>query len=228
MILANVFLSVAMFFNSMNIINFNNKFNKNQLSVEKNDVLLMKFNDVKIDLDNLSPKYFLNSEVREIKCRGIINKNVSKNFEDLYNEIKSNIKILEDDLKKIEENSQAFNSEYIFQRKNHIVTEIQSLNDNIEQLSSKEKRKLICYVYKNPEITKYDGILGFSVIYNDKENPFLIGTIVMPNYIGKLESFVTAKSLSLYKSQHKNVGEIIYAEPLSYFDRYFLNTVGFK
>lgn len=228
MILANVFLSVAMFFNSINIINSNNKFNKNQLSMEKNDVLLMRFDDVKIDVDNLSPKYFLNSEVREIKCRGIINKNISKNFDDLYNEIKSNIKILEYDLKKIDENSQAFNSEYIFQRKNHIETEIQSLNDNIQQLSSKEKKKLICYIYKNPEIKKYNGILGFSVIYNDRENPFLIGTLVMPSYIGKLEPFVTAKSLNLYKSQYKNVGDIIYAEPLSYFDRYFLNSVGFK
>ena len=227
LILANVFLSLAMFLNSINIVNFNDRLNKNQLSVEKNDVLLMKFNDSKIDLDVLSPKYFLDSQVRELKCKGMTNKNVLKNFEDFYDEVKSNIKILEDDLKRIEYSSQAFNSEYIFHRKNHITTEIQSMIDRIEQLTLKEKRKLICYTYTNPEVKKYDGLLGFSVIYNDKEKPFLFGTVVMP-YIGKLESFVTLRSINLYKSQHKILSDTIYAEPLSYFDRYFLNTVGFK
>lgn len=228
MILANVFLSVAMFLNSINIVNFNDRLNKNQLSVEKNDILLMKLNDSKIDLDLLSPKYFSDSQVREVKCKGMTSKNVLKNFEDFYDEVKSNIKILEDDLKKIEDSSQAFNSEYIFHRKNHITTEIQSLIDRIEQLPLKEKRKLICYTYVNPEVKKYDGLLGFSVIYNDKERPFLFGTVVMSPYIGKLESFVTLKSINLYKSQYKILSDTIYAEPLSYFDRYFLSTVGFK
>ena len=55
MILANVFLSVAMFLNSINIVNFNDKSNKNQLSVEKNDILTLKFEENSFNLDNLAP-----------------------------------------------------------------------------------------------------------------------------------------------------------------------------
>ena len=127
-----------------------------------------------------------------------------------------------------ENNSQAFSSEYLFHRKNHIPTEIISLFEKIDSMTLKEKRKFICYEYRNNDLNKYNGLIGFTIIYNDRENPFLLGTIVMPKYIGTLESFITSKSIEEYKSTYKILSENIYSEPLSYFDRYFLSTVGFK
>lgn len=227
MILANVFLSVAMFLNSINIVNFNDKSNKNQLSVEKNDILTLKFEENSLNLDNLAPKYFLDAQITEMKCKGLMSKSFEKNFDEFYTELNANIKFLEDEIERLKNNSQAFTSEYIFHRKNHLITEIESLRDKIEEMSLKQKRKLLCYEYRNNEMQKYGGFLGFSVIYNDKDNPFLIGTIVMPEYIGKLEPLITNKSISLYRERYKNLNDI-HTEPLSYFDKYFLNTAGFK
>lgn len=228
MLLANVFLTVAMFLNSINVINFNDKLYKNQLSVEKNDILSLRFEDNVLDLEKLAPKYFLNSEVIETRGKGLLSKSFEKNFEEFYSDLKMKTSFLDEEIDMLENNSQAFSSEYLFHRKNHISTEIISLFEKIDSMTLKEKRKLICYEYRNNDLNKYNGLIGFTIIYNDRENPFLLGTIVMPKYIGMLESFITSKSIEEYKSTYKILSENIYSEPLSYFDRYFLSTVGFK
>ena len=228
MILTNIFLSLAILLNSINIINFSDKSNKNQLSVEKNDMMSLKISQNIFDLDKNAPTYFLNSNVEEIKCKGLLNKSFENNFEKFFDGLLNKLNFLTEEIKVIENNSQVFTSEYIFHRKNHIRTSVECLIDRINSMSLKEKRKILFYEYRNNSIEKYDGLLGFSLIYNDKNNPSLIGTIVMPDYIGKLEPIITAKSISLFKSSFKNVNDNINAEPLNYFDRYFLTTVGFK
>lgn len=227
MIFANVFLSLAIILNTLNIVNFNEKLNKNQLSVEKNDVLTLKFDEGFFKFDEIAPKYFLNSQVNEIRCKGFMGKNFEKNFDEFYENLNSKIDFLNLELEKFENNSQAFVGEYVFQRKNHIITEIESLKDYMESMDNKQKRKIIYYEYINNEINKYNGFLGFSIILNDKENPILVGTIVMPEYIGNLESLITYKSINLYRNKYKNNNDI-HTKPLSYFDKYFLNAVGFK
>lgn len=226
LILTNVFLSIAMFFNSINFINFH-KADK-QISVERNDIMSLNYNDDLFNVEENAPKYFLESNMNEFKVRGVLNKNFEKSFEEFYSGLILNMQFLQDELDRLDNNSQAFSSEYMFHRKNHIITEIENLKDRIDGMSIKDKRKLICYEYRNESISTYDGLLGFSIIYSDKENPFLIGTIVMPEYIGKIEPFVTFKSISTYKTRYKTVNEKFYTEPLNYFDRYFLTTVGFK
>ena len=228
MILTNVFLSVFIILNSINIINFNDKSNKYQLSVEKSDVLKLNFDNLEMDLYNKIPN-ISDVIVKEVKPKVIVlSKNFNKNFDEFYEYINSRTKFLYDELDMLNQNSQAYNSEYLFQRKVHIKTELESLSDKIENMSLKQKKKLIYIEYENHNIDKYDGLLGFSIIYNDKDNPILLGTIVMPEYIGKLEVPLTIKSIDFYKSKYKVQNDNIYTEPLSYFDRYFLNSVGFK
>lgn len=227
MIFANVFLSLAIILNTINIVNFNEKLNKNQLSVEKNDILTLKFEEGFFKFDEIAPKYFLNSQVNEIRCKGFMGKNFKISFDEFYSHLNSKVDFLNFELEKFKNNSQAFTGEYVFHRKNHIITEIENLKDYIENMDNRQKRKIIYYEYINNEIDKYDGFLGFSIILNDKENPFLIGTIVMPEYIGTLEPVITYRSIDLYRDKYKNNNDI-QTKPLSYFDKYFLNSVGFK
>ncbi len=166
--------------------------------------------------------------IYESRVKGILNKNFEKSFDEFYDQINTKISFLEGEIEKIENNTQAFSSEYIFHRKNHIMTEIQNLRNRIENMSTREKRKLICYEYRNTDVNNYEGVLGFSVIYADKDKPFLIGTVAMPDYIGKIEPLITFRSLDTYRSKYKTTADKFYTEPLNYFDRYFLETVGFK
>ena len=228
MILTNVFISVFLILNSINIINFNDKMDKYQLSVEKNNVLTLKHSDLEEKLCHDASEFVKNMTINEIKPKGILNRNFNKFYEEFRNYVYSKINILDQELEMLNNNSQAFSSEYLFQRNVHIKTELVSLTDKIDNLSLKQKKKLIYIEYINPESPKYDGTVGFSIIYNDKSDPVLLGTLVMPEYIGELETFLTAKSIDLYKSKYKIHSEYIYTEPLSYFDRYFLNSVGFK
>lgn len=227
MIFANVFFSLAIFLNTFNIVNFNEKSYKNQLSVEKNDFIFLKSDDNSFDFEKISPKYFLDSQVNEIRLKGMTPKSFEKNFDEFYEYIGTKIKFLEDEITNLNENSQAYTSEYIFQRKNHILCEIENFKDYINEMDMREKRKIICYEYINSEIDKYDGVLGFSIICHDKDEAYFLGTIVMPDYIGELECSLTSKSIDLYRNKYKNFNNI-YTIPLSYFDRYFLNTVGFR
>lgn len=229
MILTNVFLSVFLIFNSINIINSNDKTNKYQLSVEKKDVLTLNFNNIHKDLEEFKEgDLLLNLDTIETRPKGILNNNFKKSFEEFYNNIILQTNFLDEELNRLEENSQAYSSEYLFQRKLHIKTQLVSLLDKIESINTKQKKKLICYEYRNSNIDKYNGVLGFSIVYNDKEKPILIGTVVMPEYIGELESLLTIKTIENYKSRYKVHSDYIYAEPLSYLDRYFLNSVGFQ
>lgn len=227
MIFANVFLSLAIILNTINIVNFNEKLNKNQLSVEKNDVLTLKFEEGFFKFNDIAPKYFLDSQVNEIRCKGFIGKNFENSFDEFYSKLNSKIDFLNLELENFKNNSQAFVGEYVFQRKNHIMSEIECLKDYMDNMDNKQKRKIVYYEYTNSEIDKYDGFLGFSIILNDKENPFLVGTIVMPEYIGSLESLITYRSIDLYRNKYKNNNDI-HTKPLSYFDKYFLKSVGFK
>lgn len=228
MILTNVFLSIAMFFNSMNLINFHTKMDKNVVSVEKNDIMSLNLNEFSFDIEDNTPKYFIGSSVNEYKFKSILNKNFENEFGEFYAGINVKLGFLYNEVDRLSKHSQAFSSEYIFHRKNHIITEIRSLTDRIDNMSIKDRRKLICYEYINNEIEDYNGLLGFSIIYNDKESPYLVGTIVMPNYIGEIETVLTANSINTYRSNYKIPNEMFYSEPLNYFDRYYLNTLGFK
>lgn len=228
MLFTNVFLTLAILLNSINIANFNDRINKNQVSVEKNNILTLNLEENFFEYEKLVPNYFLKCELNEIRCKGFTNKIFENNFNDHYENLKLKMEFLTDEIKKMEENSYTFTSEYIFHRKNHILTELESIYDKINSMNLKQKRKIIFYEHKNPNIEKYDGFLGVSIIYGDKETPFLIGTIVMPDYIGELESFITYKSIKSYSEKNVTLNGKMYTEPLSYFDRYFLNTVGFK
>ena len=227
MTFTNVFLGIAIFLNSISFIS-SSKACKNQSSVEKSDIMVLNYNEDLFDLYESSPKYFLDSLIYESRVKGILNKNFEKSFDEFYDQINTKISFLEGEIEKIENNTQAFSSEYIFHRKNHIMTEIQNLRNRIENMSTREKRKLICYEYRNTDVNNYEGVLGFSVIYADKDKPFLIGTVAMPDYIGKIESLITFRSLDTYRSKYKTTADKFYTEPLNYFDRYFLETVGFK
>lgn len=228
MTLTNVFLSIALFFNTMNIINFNSKDHKNAVSVEKNDIMSLKLSEFSFDIEGNAPKYFIDSSIKESKFKSILNKNFENEFSEFYASINNKMGFLHNEVDKLLKHSQAFSSEYIFHRKNHIVTQIKSLTDRIDNMSIKDRRKIICYEYINEGIEDYNGLLGFSIIYNDKENPYLIGTIVMPNYIGEIETILTSSSINRYKSKYKIIGDMFYSEPLNYFDRYYLSTLGFK
>ncbi|WP_044035496.1 hypothetical protein [Candidatus Arthromitus sp. SFB-rat-Yit] len=227
MIFTNVFLGIAIFLNSIACSTFN-KVSTNQISAEKSDVMVLNSNEEFFDLHKNSPRYFLDSIVYENRAKGLLSKNFEKNFEEFYDQINDRLLFLEREIEKIENNAQAFSSEYIFHRRNYIMTGIQNLRNRIECMSVRDKRKLICYEYKNGDIGNYDGILGFSIIYADKYKPFLIGSIAMPDYIGKIEPMITYRTLSTYKSKYKITNEKFYAEALNYLDRYFLETVGFK
>ncbi len=228
LLFANIFLTVAILLNNVNTVNYNDRVNKNQVSVEKNDILTLNLEDKFFNYDELVPDYFSNCDMVETRCRGFTNKAFENNFNDFYTSLKSKMEFLYDEIKNMEDNSYAFTSEYVFHRKSHILTEIKSICDKIDSMTVKQKRKIVNYEFVNNNFEKYDGTLGFSIVYNDKDKPFLIGTITMPDYIGELESLITYKSLQLYSEKNNILGGKIYAEPLSYFDRYFLNTVGFR
>ena len=228
MLFTNVFLTLAILLNSINIANFNDRTNKNQVSVEKNDILTLNLGEKFFEYEDFVPEYFLKCEVNETRCKGFTNRVFENNFNEYYSGLKYKMNFLTDEIKKMEDNSYAFTSEYIFHRKNHMITELESIYDKIDSMTLKQKRKIIFYEYTNLNVEKYGGLFGISIIYSDKETPFLIGTIVMPDYIGELETFVTYKSLKSYSEKNSIPNGKIYTEPLSYFDRYFLNTVGFK
>ncbi len=226
MILTNVFLSIAMFFNTMNV-HLGNRSDKEVLSVEKNDILILNLNENLYENKNI-PSYFLNHTLKEYKPKGILNKNFDNEFNEFYASLNMKLSYLHKEIDNLSINSQAYSSEYVFHRKNHIKSQLESLIEKIDKMSIKDRRKLIYYEYVNEDIKDYDGLLGFSIIYNDKYNPSLVGTIVMPKYIGELETLITHNSINTYKFDYRILTNNFYAEPLSYFDRYYLTTVGFK